>query len=977
MPRLAAMLAVGQLFLSLAFAAENGCVAPVLLQRQQSLHEHDALNREVNILHNESNSNRSNENNESNESNESMPGNATGDEKEKEAEQILKWLKKMMGDAVGSNVCQPDGPAGALLRIVQSDKSPDIMAIDLTNAFNASQVVQILVTTMVTDGTYVEGAGFLATLGQNTDVYLELELDRARSVVNVYQPQMALRTSDVESQEAVQRGAGDGWLDVLPISPCPAPLDQNVVVDVSPLVAKMFYTFQLGEVVNYRIINSQAFPSNLDLTVEYLSVVPVTLGFSLQVLPAKPMMTRAADDRLLYFTSDFTDIGYHSADVKTLPSEAVDRETSVIWRWDLAKLVDRTIRIYVDPTVPSRWRIWVKEGVEAWNAGFALLGTPAFVKAILPEESDWPTDYDLADARYSTISWSISDEVSSEGDAKVDPRTGEIIKADIRMGEGWVWAWLKELDLLAPNVTHAERVDLFTRSSSTSSLHGSHGQLREARPLRRLKKDRVQRQQKAQDFSGDSLVLRQTRGISPLLLAAIGPMTEAQLEVLMGEGLRSVIMHEMGHILGLRHNFKGSTAITQKCLQNISCTERHSITASIMDYGPLNLPKNNTPVHIFPPTIGAYDQLAIRYGYSEAPDPASATVLLNDIRGEAEEFDVCYDSDVEGEDPYCMAEDLGEDPVAFQEDRIERLAAAQKSLHTTFVQVDGPWRHYGAAVKSLFREALYTGISLVPWIGGIHNHYVHRAAVWNSSKARQPVPLALQRRALEALLTLLRPSKAGLLPPPEALPFVVDGEADTINSIDLAQVSEHLIKSLLKKLLSKKKLMQNRKQELLLVQKNASKPSVLTVGDFLTRMGDSILGGFHLNLENPKAAVPSTVEMTLQLEYVRHMTQLYLSKELPESLEAQLLLQMRQLRGDTRAAEKRLSSSKVEKTQPVQPLLEAHLALLNRELGSAFCSPEERPCLPPRVRETLQSAASPLGFQALLVFLLVSFGFGC
>lgn len=35
---------------------------------------------------------------------------------------------------------------------------------------------------------------------------------------------------------------------------------------------------------------------------------------------------------------------------------------------------------------------------------------------------------------------------------------------------------------------------------------------------------------------------------------------------------------------------------------------------------------------------------------------------LNDIRGEAEEFDMCYDSDVEGEDPYCMAEDLGEDP---------------------------------------------------------------------------------------------------------------------------------------------------------------------------------------------------------------------------------------------------------------------------------------------------------------------------
>ena len=40
------------------------------------------------------------------------------------------------------------------------------------------------------------------------------------------------------TEEAVQRGAGDGWLDVLPISPCPAPLDQNVVVDVSPLAPR-------------------------------------------------------------------------------------------------------------------------------------------------------------------------------------------------------------------------------------------------------------------------------------------------------------------------------------------------------------------------------------------------------------------------------------------------------------------------------------------------------------------------------------------------------------------------------------------------------------------------------------------------------------------------------------------------------------------------------------------------------------------
>lgn len=917
-------------------------VAPVLLQRQQLLHDALAHGQYGHRVHEAASRNESVDEGD--------------DEKEKEAEKMLKWLQKVFNVSADGNICQADGPDGALISTVQS-KNPDVLSLDLTNAFKINKVVKILVTAMITDGTYVEGAGFVATLGENTDIYLELQLDPTRSVVDVYQPQMGLRTTDMESKEAVERGAGDGWLDVLPMTPCPPPLEGSVVVDASPLVAKLFYTFQLSAISSYRIITSQAYPTNLDLTVEYLSSVPISLGFSLQVLPNVTMPTRPADDRLLYFTSDYTDIGYHLADRKTLPSEAVDRQTSIIWRWDLSKLANRTIRMYVDPTVPSRWRTWIKEGVEAWNAGFKLLHKRAFVKAILPGDADWPDDYDLADARWSTISWSISDEISSEGDAKIDPRTGEIIKADIRMGEGWVWAWLQELDLLAPNMTHAQRLAFL--AEPRSGLRSPAKQRRQLKPRHMHARPKAQKAQATPSKSQVGI-----HGLSnSLLLAAIGPLTAAQLEVLMGQGLRSVIMHEMGHILGLRHNFKGSTAISQHCLQNITCTGINSISSSVMDYLPMNLPRNKTPVHIFPPTIGEYDRLAILYGYAES-ETAPHDILL-----EAEAFNVCYDGDVMGEDPYCMMEDLGEDPVAYHEDRIQRLAAAQKSLHKTFVQVDGSWRQYGAAVKALMREALFTGKSLVPWIGGIDNRYLHRATNWNAARPRRPVPLALQRRALEALLTLLRPSQAGLLPPVEAMPFVVEGKVDEVESIDLAQGSEHLIKKLLTGLLSAKKLLQIRKQELLLVERNVSAQPVLTVGDFLTRMSDSILGGFHLRLD--KAPVRSTVEMTLQLEYVRRMTHLYLSKELPESLEAQLLLQLRQLRADTRAAELRLKAT--EKQQP--PVLEAHLALLNRELAAAFCPAEEIHCVPPRVRETLKSSSPECGFGVLAMTALVAMAF--
>ncbi|CAJ1364768.1 unnamed protein product [Effrenium voratum] len=943
------------LLLAAHVAAETSSCAPVLLQRQQSLRDHAApIAPQVNLS----------------DALEALKSNSSQTPKSKEdAEKVLKWLKHLFGEvAAENNVCHSDGAPGGLIKLVESAASPDLVSLDLTAAFHQSEVVKILVTAITTDGAYVEGQGFYAMLGENTDVYLQLELDRERSVVNVYLPQMQLRTSDLESKEAVTKGGGDGWLDVLPLTPCPAPLEKSIVVDATTLVSKMFYTFQLETVTNYRILNAQAFPQNLDLTVEYLSLTaPISLGFSLTVLPETPMPPRMSDDRLLYFTTDFTDIGYHKAG-KKLPSEAVDSLTSMIWRWDLSKLPNRTIRMYVDPTVPSRWRLWIKEGVEAWNAGFEQLQPAAYVKAVLPEDADWPSDYDLADARYSTISWSIADEISSEGDAKVDPRTGEIIKADIRMGEGWVWAWLQELDLLAPNVTHEQRLALLAQAPAPAQAA--------PRETRRTEtQSRVRRthrlHKKAEQTEAHEKKQAGLAGLTgSLLLSALGPLTEAQLQVLMGEGLRGVIMHEMGHILGLRHNFKGSTAVSYKCLQNMSCTATHSISSSVMDYLPMNLPEKQKPTHIFPPAIGAYDKLAIRYGYFEpaTPELGEPGHTLAEVLRQAASYATCYDSDQALEDPYCMVEDLGEDPVAYHARRIKRLSKVQKTLHINFLEADGPWRKYGAAVQSLLREAQYTGDSLIPWVGGIENRYLHRGHVWNTSKARRPVPLSLQHAALEQLLQLLRPGKAGLLPPAEAMPYIVEGEEDRVKSLDLAVLTESMIKHLLKQLVSKKKLLQIRKQELLLVEKNSSKISALTAEEFLTRMSDSILGGFHLHLDKPEAAVPSTAEMTLQLEYVRHMTELYLSKALPESLQAQLLLQLRQLRQDTRAADQLLQKADGEKTFAHEPpVLEAHVALLNRELAAAFCPADELTCDPPRVRETLKSAAAPWAFASAVI----------
>ena len=89
---------------------------------------------------------------------------------------------------------------------------------------------------------------------------------------------------------------------------------------------------------------------------------------------------------------------------------------------------------------------------------------------------------------------------------------------------------------------------------------------------------------------------------------------------LVGQGLTDVTMHEVGHTLGLRHNFKGSTGFPYAKRTNARYIEQHGMTASVMDYVPLNLMSSNTRGNrplppLFSPTVGEYDIHAIRYGY--------------------------------------------------------------------------------------------------------------------------------------------------------------------------------------------------------------------------------------------------------------------------------------------------------------------------------------------------------------------------
>jgi hypothetical protein len=190
----------------------------------------------------------------------------------------------------------------------------------------------------------------------------------------------------------------------------------------------------------------KAFPQNLEaeVVVTYdagqvpmdnaLSTISLLVHHSMVLLPEKPMMPRLVDDRIGYFEVDQYDYGYSSqrAEHRRYISRwrLEPKDTAAYMHGELVEPV-KPIVFYIDRGVPDVWRPWLKKGVEAWQPAFERAG---FKKAIIakdaPSEKEDP-NWSSEDARYSAIRWLPSEIENAYGPSITDPRTGEILDADI------------------------------------------------------------------------------------------------------------------------------------------------------------------------------------------------------------------------------------------------------------------------------------------------------------------------------------------------------------------------------------------------------------------------------------------------------------------------------------------------------------------------------------------------------------------
>jgi hypothetical protein len=227
-------------------------------------------------------------------------------------------------------------------------------------------------------------------------------------------------------------------------------------------------------------------------------------------------------------------------------------------------------------------------------------------------------------------------------------------------------------------------------------------------------------------------------------------------EELMGELIRFVSSHEVGHTLGLRHNMGSSSQTPVEWLRNKEWVEKNGHTASIMDYARFNYvaqPEDSISYQGIYPRIGDYDKWAIEFGYKpvfDAKDENEDRLYWNKeiVKRLAENPRLWFGSEEIRIDPRSQREDLGDNSMKASDYGLKNLQRVIKAL-PEWTKEEGDLdvnlkRMYGEAVSQYKR---YIG-HVCENIGGLYRTY---KSVEQEGDVYAPVPKARQKEALDWL----------------------------------------------------------------------------------------------------------------------------------------------------------------------------------------------------------------------------------